>query len=1034
MKHQLVRLLQHTILLSLLACFLLLTNACHQPNPLGQPTIITKDHPIDGEATPTFTIQQPAGQPILIEFLPFETEAQLIVHPSDHDQPTIIATEGIRLAPLWYFAEAPEMERALDITIDSQAQTNRARFSLQSYQLLNEADDSLFSSLNDLTQGLTVTPDAGNHPWNQRIEHLLGSEQALKRWNLKEIAGWARLHAAQKAYWQTGAIERPIELVRALNQSHAAVKGSYMEIAVLQLLGACLIERRPDDPPDVAREKMRDGQDLLEQAVRLAQQQSLQFEQAWALNTQGIGHYYQESLGQSAHYYKQAARLASSFSDKPFELQIRGNQALVQERLGNYYDALVELEKIGQLLFKGNNREALANNLYERGRINRDLSDYAEASRLFTDALSIYEQEGDVGGMGRTALSLGITWRQLGYQDRAKEEFLHSIPNLKEAVSGRGLIFAYENLADLGRLQNNFHEMQRFRELQAGQAHTDYDQAVLAYKQGLDAEAMGNFSAAKGYYSQANLKTTNLENPYLAELSHLRLQLLDAKQSQGTLEKSRQAHTTLWQSGKLEHAFEGSWLWAQIQVAHGHYDDGLSTLRESIQRLKALRRQLPESVGAWYWERRQVVFDFYLQAVISTSPVQQKAVDSLKAFSWLTDQALSGIKADLDDKGQRRLRTLIAQMNTEEGLKEGLPIDLIFSGMGLEHSEHVSTYDRLEAAYQEIGVLPDKLKSNQTIAVFYPSDSHSWSWHITDDSIELFALGSGPTLKQNILDTRSSLLTTGDEELENRLAKLGGMLFGEIQEDLEEELWVVATGALKAVPLDALMLDGLHLIEKVTILRAFRLDVFDLPEVFQDMERPPKVMLAGTGEGSIAGNPNLIGADSEISQLEQHLPPGELSTLTGVDFNAENLLSAIPLADIVHIASHVEVNLTNPELSQILLTESGHALTALDLAPLELQASLVVLSGCSTAGADTFSFDHAFGLVGALEFSNHASVIASLWRVSDQKTAQIMLSTYRQLAEKTKSPHVALAKVKREAIVSKAFSVKDWSAFQVFVK
>src|SRR5262249_29936455 len=69
---------------------------------------------------------------------------------------------------------------------------------------------------------------------------------------------------------------------------------------------------------------------------------------------------------------------------------------------------------------------------------------------------------------------------------------------------------------------------------------------------------------------------------------------------------------------------------------------------------------------------------------------------------------------------------------------------------------------------------------------------------------------------------------------------------------------------------------------------------------------------------------------------------------------------------------------------------------------MDLKANLVVLSGCDTALGKLSTGDELVGLTRAFIYAGTPSVVASLWSVDDNSTAQLMASFYRNLKTMSK--------------------------------
>jgi CHAT domain-containing protein len=65
---------------------------------------------------------------------------------------------------------------------------------------------------------------------------------------------------------------------------------------------------------------------------------------------------------------------------------------------------------------------------------------------------------------------------------------------------------------------------------------------------------------------------------------------------------------------------------------------------------------------------------------------------------------------------------------------------------------------------------------------------------------------------------------------------------------------------------------------------------------------------------------------------------------------------------------------------------------------MRLRANLVVLSACDTARGREAAGEGMLGLTHAFHYAGAPQVMASLWPVSDQATAQLMRSFYERIA------------------------------------
>lgn len=100
-------------------------------------------------------------------------------------------------------------------------------------------------------------------------------------------------------------------------------------------------------------------------------------------------------------------------------------------------------------------------------------------------------------------------------------------------------------------------------------------------------------------------------------------------------------------------------------------------------------------------------------------------------------------------------------------------------------------------------------------------------------------------------------------------------------------------------------------------------------------------------------------------------------------------------APVVHLATHAEFRADNPLFSGLKLADAW--LTTLDIFGLELDASLVTLSGCHTGRGVVGGGEELLGLSRAFFAAGAASLLLSLWAVEDGSTAEFMQQFYAAL-------------------------------------
>jgi CHAT domain-containing protein len=300
------------------------------------------------------------------------------------------------------------------------------------------------------------------------------------------------------------------------------------------------------------------------------------------------------------------------------------------------------------------------------------------------------------------------------------------------------------------------------------------------------------------------------------------------------------------------------------------------------------------------------------------------------------------------------------------------------------------------------------------------------------------------------------------------------MLLQPLAADLKQKrLVIVADGVLQYLPFSALTLSdgGPPLIvdhEIVTLPSASVLAV--LREEFEQRKPASKLLAVLADPVFSANDPRLAQAknaepanhssatDVQRSAIESGLGglvrlrfsrqeaeeiarlAGDKRNLKALDFSASrSLVTKDNLSDyrIVHFATHGLINNQNPDLSGVVLSlvdEQGRPqngfLRLYDIYNLKLDADLVVLSACQTALGKEIKGEGLVGLTRGFMYAGAPRVVASLWRIDDRATADIMKRFYEAMLKDGMRPAAALRAAQISMSQDKRWhSPHYWAAF-----
>lgn len=135
-------------------------------------------------------------------------------------------------------------------------------------------------------------------------------------------------------------------------------------------------------------------------------------------------------------------------------------------------------------------------------------------------------------------------------------------------------------------------------------------------------------------------------------------------------------------------------------------------------------------------------------------------------------------------------------------------------------------------------------------------------------------------------------------------------------------------------------------------------------------------------------------------------------------------------ARILHFAAHSVFDSTRPDRVEIAL--AGGPLRLRDIQSLRLESSLVVLSACQTALGKEMKREGLLSLAQEFQRAGVAQVVASLWKVDDRATAELMNRFYEELLTRGLPAAEALRNAQRTLAASKRWAHPYyWAGFVV---
>ena len=301
----------------------------------------------------------------------------------------------------------------------------------------------------------------------------------------------------------------------------------------------------------------------------------------------------------------------------------------------------------------------------------------------------------------------------------------------------------------------------------------------------------------------------------------------------------------------------------------------------------------------------------------------------------------------------------------------------------------------------------------------------------------------------------------GRARLERALDGLGTELLGALDDPLQraERLLVVPDDALFRVPFQLLRSkpERRRLVESLPVSIAPSLSLA-LALGSQGPPQPSTLRMAVIADPDLPEGDRgertrrLLDLSSPLERLPatgreaeriRRLAPERVQTFTGETATEERVRLVAPTVDVLHLATHAIADDRSPMESALVLSEGGGGsggaglLQAWEIVEtFDGIAPLVTLSACETGRGGEFRNEGLLGLVSALWFAGAEQVVASLWQVADDSTADLMAIFYRHLLAGVPTDEALrraqLAVWKGEGDLTAREHPFYWAAFQVY--
>lgn len=425
----------------------------------------------------------------------------------------------------------------------------------------------------------------------------------------------------------------------------------------------------------------------------------------------------------------------------------------------------------------------------------------------------------------------------------------------------------------------------------------------------------------------------------------------------------------------------------------------------------------------------------------------------------------TSLRQSLRSKEDQRV-SLLAKKSDEDQKVELEKLDAELERLNAEYKNVLATINARYPAYKQLTqpqswdlsrIQEEVIADDDTVLLEYLLGSErSYVWVATRNSVTSHELPSREAISNKVQSLYNLLKEPGNSDknkLDQAARELAEMILFPVAAELnKKQILVAADDALNYIPFQVLPAGPDNpepMVNRHTIInvpsasilgelrkeagrrgvRAKALAVFGNP-IFA----PRNEQVAGTQKsadelkhaernieldpdtGDLSSFDRLFYSEREIANLRDVATEAQTFAASDYDATREQLLKMdFSQFAILHFATHGLLNPEHPENSGLLLStvnregKSVNGFVGLqDIYSLRAPVDLVVLSACQTGLGKNIRGEGLVGLTRGFMYAGATSVVASLWKVEDETTAELMRLFYTEMLKNGKTPAEAL--------------------------
>jgi CHAT domain-containing protein/Tfp pilus assembly protein PilF len=938
---------------------------------------------------------------------------------------------------------------------DSEATTGRYEIRIEEWRSATQRDRDRFAAQGALWEGDELKRQGTAESLRKAIEKY---RQALPLWRaVEDLGGEANsLNHLASAYSNLGDTQKALQYYNEALPLFRAARDLRSEAITLNNIG-------------IVYSSMGESEKALDYYGKaLILKQSIGDRKSEANTVYSIASAYMQlgELQKALEYYDRALPLTRVTGERLGEALTLSSIGTVYYKMGNWQkssecnsQALVIIRALGERRF-----EALM--LHNIATVYSQLGDLQTAMEYYNQALPLRRTVGDKRGEAYTLDSMGTDFLALGQNQKALDHFSQALSLMRDVRDKYGEAYVLSNLGAAYARSGKFENAKDYfdQALRVSQATGDrLGEALTLRNLGSAYVNLNEFEKAMEYLSPA-LKISravgdrNREAVILSDIARVergKKRLSEAiaqiEASLAIVESTRQAITS--------QGLRASYMTTKRSLYEFYIDVLMQMHKESpaggfdLLALQASERARARNLLDMLTESRADI----RQGVDAELLDKERALQQqLGAKSERLTRLLTGKHTEEQETTARKQveALLVEYSEVEAQIRAKSP-----RYAALTQPEPLS-----------IKEIQKEVLDDDTLLLEYAlGKERSYLWAVTTTSIKSFELPGQAEIESAAQRVYELLVAKADGLYPEALTNLSEMVLKPAVEQLgRRRLLIVSEGALQYIPFGALPDPRRRIARSASEPLIQNHEIVNLPSVSTlavlrrelSQRKSARKSLAVLADPVFEKNDERVRPTIQTQQSEEQyrkvkevdktaLPSDvERSTrelglnsfdrlvlsrreaevitalasggqpLKALDFAASRATatsSELGEYQIVHFATHSLLNNQHPELSGIVLSlvdEQGRLqdgfLRLYEIYNLKLGADLLVLSSCRTALGKEIKGEGLVGLTRGFMYAGVPRVVASLWKVSDKATSELMKRFYQKMLRDGMRPAAAL--------------------------